>query len=140
MRSINWNSLLDSGLTIYFHWFIVTAIVFIAKATFMPLGKNRNTPATWKTLMVHLFFAMLIAGVIGWFLAATLGSPTEDYAGYQPSDKQVWSWGAKVFLIVFPAEVLGIVLGYAADKKLTPEQRLKRNEDLDNAPPLDEGW
>lgn len=70
-----------------------------------------------------LFVILCISGFL-----ALVGGPTEDDPDIpEPTMYQRKITFVKVFMFLLPAIITGIFQAFAADKRLTPEQREKQN-------------
>jgi hypothetical protein len=147
--SLNWTSILWTAVPIYMYWVGVTIVYFISKIVVRVFRKSSRAPATAGEKVLFYFCGVVVCLVLALMLGYRLGTHTEGDDGYmdagetvvdyEPTDKQRWTHGAKVFVVMVPAVLMGPYAGFRQDKKLTVQEREKIENEINSAP-QNEGW
>jgi hypothetical protein len=147
--SLNWSSIIGKAVSAYVYWAAIAAVYFISKIIVEVRRKSKRAPAeafekVW-TYLCGLGICLFLAVMLGYSLGThTEGGdyymdPGETVVDYNPTDKQRWTYGAKIFVTVVPAALIGLYAGFRKDKKLTIQEREKIESEIDSAP-HHEGW
>lgn len=143
MKSINWSIAFEKAFVVYVHWIVIAAIYFIANFSFTYCRRKSDFPATFRNLALALFICLSITTALSWYIGEKLGTHTEGedddtytVRDYEPTKEQLWTERTRLFLMVLPAGVAGILTAYQSDRKLTATERQKQNSEL-NRPPRD---
>jgi hypothetical protein len=141
MRNIHWEYIFGRVVLFYLSGLIIVANYYASKflATFS--CRNLTIPAPrWRQAGIFLIGVFIIF-CISFLLTVKGPSEDEDPSDYhEMTTNQQYNFGTKVFLCLLPATLFGVSAGFREDKRLKPDERKKRNEDLNRPGDSNDDW
>jgi hypothetical protein len=128
---MNWDSIVEKTLTVFFHWAAVASVYLFAKAG-VSSSRKSDSPATTRSKAKGYIYAVITVAAISFFAAALLTSPSEqdeNVGDFRPA--ALATYAMKILLVLFPTVLLGVRAAYAEDVKLTSEQRRRLRRELE---------
>jgi hypothetical protein len=146
---MKWNIIFWKAWIVYFHWAAIAVTYFIAKRYVSVTSIEKDSRATTREKLFTYICCVLIVLGISALAGSELGThreggdvddPGDVVIDFEPTDEQRWTYGAKVFLVLLPASLLGLHAGYEKDKRLTPEERLKLRRQVERDSASSDDW